>query len=176
VRRALSITVLIALCAGARAQNPHDEGVQAGQNAQGVISGFINQGSATAVLPPGYYNANPPQASLYGSPSLSGFTAAQIAYCNTAAAANDVTCQAISTALSSAATPRPPVLATDPAVTTANAVANNPGAVRPAELQQLLPALDRQCLPEEPHRRRHLAVPARRHRGADAHHRQQRRS
>jgi conjugal transfer mating pair stabilization protein TraN len=128
VRRALSITVLIALCAGARAQNPHDEGVQAGQNAQGVISGFINQGSATAVLPPGYYNANPPQASLYGSPSLSGFTAAQIAYCNTAAAANDVTCQAISTALSSAATPRPPVLATDPAVTTANAVANNPGA------------------------------------------------
>ena len=128
MRRALGITLLIVLCAAARAQNPHDEGVQAGQNAQGVISGFINQGSATAVLPPGYYNANPPQTSLYGSPSLSGFTAAQIAYCKTAAAANDVTCQAISTALSSAATPRPPVLATDPAVTTANAVANNPAA------------------------------------------------
>src|SRR5271157_2290968 len=115
------------LCAAARAQNPHDEGVQAGKNAQGVISGFINQGSATAVLPPGYYNANPPQTSLYGSPSLSGFSAAQIAYCNTAAAANDVTCLAIRTALSSSATPRPPVLATDPAVTGANAVTNDPG-------------------------------------------------
>jgi conjugal transfer mating pair stabilization protein TraN len=128
MRRALGITLLIVLCATARAQNPHDEGVQAGRNAQPTINGFINQGSATAVLPPGYYNANPPQTSLYGIPSLSGFTAAQIASCNNAAAANDVTCQAILTALSSAATSRPPVLATDPAVTTANAVANNPAA------------------------------------------------
>ena len=118
--------LLIVLGTIARAQNPHDEGIQAGRNAQPIIKGFINPGSATAVLPPGYYNANPPQTSLYRSTNLSGFTAAQIAYCGTPIAANDVTCQAIRTALASAATPRPAVLATDPAVTAANAVASNP--------------------------------------------------
>ena len=50
---------------------------------QAMISGFINQASATSrCLPPGYYNPNPPQTSLYGPPNLSGVTAAQIAYCN----------------------------------------------------------------------------------------------
>src|SRR5437867_12947929 len=127
MRCALGVMFLIVICTGTRAQNPHDEGIQAGRNAQTIIRGFINQGSATSVLPPGYYNANPPQTSFYGSPNLSSFTAAQIAYCNTAAAANDVTCQAIRTAIGSAATPRPPVLATDPAVITANAVTSNPG-------------------------------------------------
>ena len=126
MRRALAAMLLVVLCTGTRAQNPHYEGIQAGRNAQPIIRGFINQGSATSVLPPGYYNPNPAQTSFYGSPNLSGFTAAQIAYCNTAAAANDITCQAIRTALSSSATPRPPVLATDPAVTTANAVTGNP--------------------------------------------------
>ena len=127
MRRALGAMLLIVLCTGTHAQNPHDEGIQAGRNAQPIIRGFINQGSAASVLPPGYYNPNPPQTSLYGSPSLSAFTAAQIANCNTAAAANDITCQAIRTAIGSAAAPRPPVLATDPAVLTANAVTSNPG-------------------------------------------------
>jgi conjugal transfer mating pair stabilization protein TraN len=118
--------LLLVLRVIAHAQNPHDEGIQAGRNAQGVISGFINQSSATAVLPPGYYTTSPPQTALYGAPNLAGFTAAQIAYCNSAAASNDLTCQAIRTALTSAATPRPPVLASDPAVVAANAVTGNP--------------------------------------------------
>ncbi len=80
------------------------------------------------MLPPGYYNASPPQVSLYGSPNLSAFSAAQIAYCNTATAANDVTCQAIRTALASSAVPRPAVLPTDPAVIGAGAVTSDPGS------------------------------------------------
>jgi conjugal transfer mating pair stabilization protein TraN len=124
--RALAVMVLIVLGTGTLAQNPHEEGIQAGQNAQTILRGYINQDSAMSVLPPGYYNASPPQTSFYGSPTLSSFTAAQIAYCNTAAAANDVTCQAIRTAMSSSAIPRAPVLVTDLAVTGANAVTNNP--------------------------------------------------
>ena len=126
MRRALALAFLLALCTASRAQNPHDEGIQAGRNAQPILRGFVNQGSATSVLPPGYYNANPPQTSLYGTANLSGASAAQIAYCNTAAAANDVTCQAIRTAISSSATPRPPVLPTDPAVIAAGAITSDP--------------------------------------------------
>ena len=77
---------------------------------------MVNQPTATSVLPPGYYNPNPPETSLYGQPSLSGATAARIAYCNSPAAVNDITCQAIRTAIGSASTPRPPVSPTDASV------------------------------------------------------------
>lgn len=128
MRRAVALALLLMLALVAQAQTPHDEGIQAGRAAQPIVRGFVNQGSATSVLPPGYYNANPPQTSLYGSPNLAGFTATQIAYCNTASATNDVTCQAIRTALASSATPRPPVFPNDPTVAAANAVTENPGA------------------------------------------------
>src|SRR6202158_2707832 len=91
------------------AQNPHSEGIAAGNAAKGLIRGMVNQPSATSVLPPGYYNPNPPETSFYGQPSLSGATAARIAYCNSPAAVNDITCQATRTAIASANTPRPPV-------------------------------------------------------------------
>ena len=128
MHRVLALALLLAVCIASRAQNPHDEGIQAGHAAQPVLRGFVNQGSATSVLPPGYYNASPPQVSLYGSPNLSAFSTAQIAYCNTATAANDVTCQAIRTALASSAVPRPAVLPTDPAVVAAGAVTSDPGS------------------------------------------------
>src|SRR6267378_5019873 len=97
----------------ALAQDPHAEGVAAGNAAKALIRGMVNQPTATSVLPPGYYNPNPPEASFYGQPSLSGATAARIAYCNSPAAMNDITCQAIRTAMVSANTPRPPVSPTD---------------------------------------------------------------
>ena len=75
------------------------EGVAAGNAAKALIRGMVNQPTATSVLPPGYYNPNPPETSFYGQPSLSGATAARIAYCNSPAAVNDITCQAIRTAI-----------------------------------------------------------------------------
>src|SRR5438309_6355593 len=110
------------------AQDPHSEGVAAGNAAKALIRGMVNQPTATSVLPPGYYNPNPPETSLYGQPSLSGATAARIAYCNSPAAVNDITCQAIRTAIASANTPRPPVSPTDARVLLADSAANNPGA------------------------------------------------
>ena len=110
------------------AQDPHAEGVAAGNAAKALIRGMVNQPTATSVLPPGYYNPNPPETSLYGQPSLSGATAARIAYCNSPAAVNDITCQAIRTAIASANTPRPPVSPTDISVLGANSAANNPAA------------------------------------------------
>src|ERR1700681_2259384 len=93
----------------ALAQDPHAEGVAAGNAVNAVIRGMVNQPTATTVLPPGYYNPNPPETSLYGQARLSGATAARIAYCNSPAAVNDITCQATRTAIGSGNTPRPPV-------------------------------------------------------------------
>ena len=64
----------------ALAQDPHAEGVAAGNAANAVIRGMVNQPTATTVLPPGYYNPNPPETSLYGQASLSGATTARIAF------------------------------------------------------------------------------------------------
>ena len=107
------------------AQDPHSEGVAAGNAANVLIRGMVNQPTATSVLPPGYYNPNPFETSFYGQPSLSGATAARIAYCNSTVAVNDITCQAIRTAISSASTPRPPVSPADVSVAGANSVLNN---------------------------------------------------
>src|SRR2546429_9556525 len=95
----------------ALAQDPHAEAVAAGNAANAVIRGMVNQPSATTVLPPGYYNPNPPETSLYGQASLSGATATRIAYSNSPAAVNDVTCQPTPTATGS---PRPPPGAAHP--------------------------------------------------------------
>src|SRR6202165_1736073 len=112
----------------ALAQDPHAEGVAAGNAVNAVIRGMVNQPTATTVLPPGYYNPNPPETSLYGQARLSGATAARIAYCNSPAAVNDITCQAIRHAIASANTPRPPVSPTDISLPRANSAANNPAA------------------------------------------------
>src|SRR5438552_15492004 len=89
---------------GVLAQDPHSEGVAAGNAANALIRGMVNQPTATSVLPPGYYNPNPPETSLYGQQSLSGATAARIAYCNSLLAVNDITCEATRTAIQSAST------------------------------------------------------------------------
>ena len=48
------------------AQDPHSEGVAAGNAANAVIRGMVNQSTATSVLPPGYFNPNPVETSFYG--------------------------------------------------------------------------------------------------------------
>src|SRR5438132_2336728 len=107
----------------ALAQDPHAEGVAAGNAANAVLRGMVNQPTATSVLPPGYYNPNPPETSFYGQPTLSGATAAPIGYCNSPAAVKDITCQAIRTAMASASTPRPPISPSDASVLGANSAA-----------------------------------------------------
>src|SRR5213076_2890404 len=122
------ICVVIAYSGVVLAQDPHSEGVAAGNAATALIRGMVNQPTATSVLPPGYYNPNPFETSFYGQPSLSGATAARIAYCSSAVAVNDITCQAIRTAISSASMPRPPVNPSDANVAGANSATNNPAA------------------------------------------------
>lgn len=128
MQRVVTLVLLLALCTLVRAQNAHNEGLQAGRVAQPILRSFVTPSSATSVLPPGYYNQSPPEIALYGSPHLGTFTAAQIAYCNSAPASHDLTCEAIRTALASAAIPRPPIAPTDPAVLGAQAVAINPAS------------------------------------------------
>ena len=128
VRKFIGCVIIAGHCVVVLAQDPHSEGVAAGNAAKALIRGMVNQPTATSVLPPGYYNPNPPETSFYGQPSLSGATAARIAYCNSPAAVNDITCQAIRTAIASASTPRPPVSPSDASVLGANSAANNPGA------------------------------------------------
>src|SRR6266498_6139198 len=124
----MACAVFAAYSVAVLAQDPHSEGVAAGNAAKTLIRGMVNQPTATSVLPPGYYNPSPPETSLYGQPSLSGATAARIAYCNSAVAVNDITCQAIRTSIPSASTPRPPVSPNDASVLGANSAANNPAA------------------------------------------------
>lgn len=131
MKAALTLIGLAAIGCCARlglAQNPHSEGIAAGNAANPQIRAMVNQPTATSVLPPGYYNPNPPETSLYGLPSLSGSTAARIAYCNSPLAVNDITCEATRTAIGSAATPRPPVGPADASVLGANSVVNDPAA------------------------------------------------
>src|SRR2546427_6370349 len=84
------------------AQDPHSEGIAAGNAAKALIRGMVNQPTATSVLPPGYYNPNPPETSFYGQPSLIGATAARIAYCNSSAAVNHNICHPLRIAMVSA--------------------------------------------------------------------------
>src|ERR1700693_1899152 len=101
LHRFIGCVAIAAYSVVALAQDPHSEGVAAGNAANAVIRGMVNQPTATSVLPPGYYNSNPPETSLSGQVSLSGAPAARIAYCNSPAAVNDITCQATPTASSS---------------------------------------------------------------------------
>src|SRR6516164_8588553 len=112
----MACVVFVAYSGAVLAQDPHAEGVAAGNAAKALIGGMVNQPTATSVLPPGYYNPNPPETSFHGQPSLTGATAARTAYCNSPAAVNDVTCQAIRAAIASANTPRPPVSPSDASV------------------------------------------------------------
>lgn len=103
---------------------PHEEGLAAGQAAVPSIRQTVNGPSASTAVPG--YTATPPQRSHYGQPSLTGAANAQLAAC--ALTPDDVVCQALRGAVSSANTPRPAVLPTDPAVAEAREIARNPSA------------------------------------------------
>ena len=111
------ITTQTAVLAG-----PFEEGTAAGQAATPVIRGTINTTSASSAVPG--YTTTPSETSYYGQPSLVGAANARLSAC--AASSNDPVCQAQRGALTSANTPRPPVSAYDPAVSSARDIARNP--------------------------------------------------
>lgn len=104
---------------------PIEEGTAAGQAANPVIRGTVNAPSASSAVPG--YTTTPPETSYFGQPSLSGAANARLAACATATA--DPVCQAQRGAVASANTPRPPVSAYDPVVTSARDIARNPSSV-----------------------------------------------
>jgi conjugal transfer mating pair stabilization protein TraN len=118
------LLLLLALVRPPALAGPIDDGKAAGAAANAAARPAINATDAATHVPG--YTATPPEAALYASPSLSGEATARIAACALTPA--DPSCQAILGARTSAATPRPPVLATDPAITSARAVTADPAA------------------------------------------------
>jgi hypothetical protein len=118
------LLLLLALVRPPALAGPIEDGKAAGAAANAAARPAINATDAAAHVPG--YTATPPEAALYASPSLSGEATARMAAC--ALTPTDPTCQAILGARTSAATPRPPVLATDPAITAARAITSDPAA------------------------------------------------
>lgn len=109
----------------AHAQNQQNTPDMAGATAANQAArASVNAGSAAAHVPA--YTAAPPEAALYGRPDLKGDANARLAACAMTPA--DPLCQAQTGALQSANTPRPPVLATDPEMARAQAIARDPFA------------------------------------------------
>jgi conjugal transfer mating pair stabilization protein TraN len=102
----------------------HEQGVAAGNAANGVVRGLVNEASSRSVVP-GYTNTTP-ESALSGEQSLRSYAASRLAWCSTRPA--DPTCQGILNARTSANTPRPAISPTDPAVTAASNIARNPSA------------------------------------------------
>lgn len=119
----LTLACLVGQETAAFADTAHDEGIAAGAAANTVIRSMVNQPSAQSVVPA--YTTTPAETNYYGQPNLSGPATARLALC---AGSTDPTCQASSTAVQSAVTPRPPVGPYDPAVLASQAILNNPSA------------------------------------------------
>ena len=165
MRRALGITFLIVLCTGARAQNPHDEGIQAGRERATDHQGLHQSGQRDVGSAPGLLQPQPAADLALRDAELERRYggADRVLQHRRRRERRDLPGDPHGDR-APPRTPRPPVLPTDPAVITANAVASNPasqgvslsgiysacttqtnadlaGALRRAELQQLLPAL-----------------------------------
>jgi conjugal transfer mating pair stabilization protein TraN len=107
------------------AADAFEEGLAAGRGAVPVERGAVSSGSAASVVPG--YTAHPPQTRYKGQTGLGAKASAQLAAC--AATPDDVSCQAQTTAMTSANTPRPAVGPYDPAVQAARNIAANPSLV-----------------------------------------------
>jgi conjugal transfer mating pair stabilization protein TraN len=99
----------------------HDEGIAAGAAAGISIRGMVNTPNAQATVPG--YTTTPPETVYYGQPNLSAPATARLALCSSS---TDPTCQASSTAIQSAITPRTPVGPYDPSVVATKAIVSNP--------------------------------------------------
>jgi hypothetical protein len=100
----------------------HEQGIAAGRAAIPAIRGMLNGPNASSVVPG--YTTSPPEAAYAGRPSLGADASARLAACSLTPA--DPTCQALTTAVGSAAMPRPSVGAGDPAVVSASRIASDP--------------------------------------------------
>lgn len=101
---------------------PFEEGIAAGRAAAEAARSAVSAGGARAVVPD--YTPNPPQTIYKGQTGLAAIASAQLAAC--AATPDDIACQAQTTAMTSANTPRPSVGPYDSAVQGARAIAANP--------------------------------------------------
>lgn len=106
---------------------PHDDGVAAGKAANTAVRPKVNATDATANVPG--YSTTPAQASLYGKPNLGSEAAARVNACAVGGESADPICQAITTAVGSANTPRPGISPYDPAVAAARGITANPSAM-----------------------------------------------
>lgn len=104
------------------AAGPHEDGIAAGNAANPVIRGSIDQTSAATVVPG--YTTTPSERAYYGQPNLSGQANARLANC--ALTPGNPVCEAQLGAVHSANTPRDAVTAYDPGVTSAKEIARNP--------------------------------------------------
>lgn len=120
------VTRLTLLCLvtthGPGVADPNSEGIAAGQAANPFVQANINVPAASANVPG--YTATPPQSTYYGQGNLTSQANALLANCATIL--NDPVCQAQVGAMASAHTPIPAVTGTDPSVTGASNVAQNP--------------------------------------------------
>ncbi|MBK6973187.1 MAG: conjugal transfer protein TraN [Sterolibacteriaceae bacterium] len=106
------------------AQSPRDEAAAAAASANITIQGFVSTPSAGAVVP-GLTSA-PPETGYYGNPSLSTLSNARVSAC---ASSTDPACQAVSSGISSAVAPKPPLGPYDPAIAGVRDIANDPGSI-----------------------------------------------
>ncbi len=126
MRKIITWAVLFCFCANQTLifAAPADEAAANAAAANIQFQGFISTPSASAVVPG--YTANPPETSYYGNPNLSTFSSARVSSCATS---SDPACQAVSSGISSAVAPKPPMGPYDPAIAGVRDIANNPGAI-----------------------------------------------
>ena len=104
---------------------PPEEGIAAGQAANPVARGSITTPQASNTVPG--YTSTPAETGYYQQPNLTSQGQSRLALCATQP--NDPVCQAQRGAVTSANTPRPSVLPTDPAVDAARQIGNSPSGV-----------------------------------------------
>ncbi len=100
----------------------HEQGVNAGRNANTVIKGLVKEPSARSVVPG--YTTSPAETALANKPNLGADANARLIAC--ALRPDDHTCLGTLNALNSANTPRAAISAADPAVADASRIARNP--------------------------------------------------
>lgn len=103
---------------------PADEAAANAAAANITIQGFITKQSATEVVPG--YTETPPETGYYATPNLNVPAQSQVTNCATA---TDPSCEAVTTGVNSAATPKPNLGQYDPEISQTRDIAANPGAL-----------------------------------------------
>jgi conjugal transfer mating pair stabilization protein TraN len=119
------IGALVPLAPAHGQDQPHAQGLAAGRAAIPTARSAISESSARTVVPG--YTTTPAETAYYRQPNLGAQGHARLALC--AALPTDPVCQAQTGAAASAATQRPALGASDPAVAGAAAISRSPSSV-----------------------------------------------